>query len=98
MSKNIKITEMKEYLWNDHLSILRKGQEDRTNAGDHVLFGDMFEKVSLSTNAKNKNAKIQTVFLTLLHLANEKNLVISNTDEEEIQITMHEPVNNFEAE
>lgn len=80
LSKNIKITEMKEHIWTNYVSTLKTDVNDKFHAQSSLLFSDLYNKVAHTSNMQSKNTKIQTFFLTLLHLANEKNLVINNTD------------------
>jgi len=80
LSKNIKITEMKEHIWTNYVQNLQPDATDRFNTQSSIMFSDLYSKVAHNSNAQSKSTKIQTFFLTLLHLANEKNLVITNTD------------------
>lgn len=86
MSKNIKITEMKEHIWSNYVQNLKKDASERFDAQSSIMFSDLYSKVAHNSNAQSKTTKIQTFFLTLLHLANEKNLVIQNTHDD-IRIT-----------
>ena len=86
LSKNVKITEMKEHIWANYISGLKEDVNQRFDAQSSIMFSDLYSKVAHSTNTQSKNTKIQTFFLTLLHLANEKNLVILN-DDNDIRIT-----------
>lgn len=90
LTKNVKITEMKEHIWTNYVSTLKNDVKDRFDAQSSILFSDLYSKVAHTTNTQSKNTKIQTFFLTLLHLANEKNLVISNVTND-IQISPFEP-------
>ena len=94
LSKNIKITEMKEHVWNNYISTLTSNSNTRIDAQKSIMFSDLYNKVAHSTNMQSKNTKIQTFFLTLLHLANERNLVIENR-EDDIRISPFEGINNI---
>lgn len=71
---------MKEHIWSNYVSNLKKDSNDRFDAQSSIMFSDLYSKVAHNTSTQSKNTKIQTFFLTLLHLANEKDLVISNTN------------------
>lgn len=76
----MKISEIKNLLWEYYMNPLRNNASAEISSKNHITFSDTYCKLTNSFQRETNNTKIQNVFLTLLHLANEKNLTIKNED------------------
>lgn len=82
MYKNIKITEIKDYIWSRYLSKLNEQSDSKSKTKNYVLFSDLYSKIVHDVSSNFRNINVHTLFLTILHLANEKDFVIANIGEE----------------
>jgi len=64
----MKINELKGKIWDELL-------HDST-ASKPGSFGEIYNSLNFLPNGESLGMKVQSVFLTLLHLSNEKNLTI----------------------
>lgn len=71
-NKNIKINELKVSVWEIFLQHKKKDKP--------VLFSELYSFLINSQQIEYQTMKVQSLFLTLLHLSNEKNLIIDQTD------------------
>lgn len=68
----MKINELKNKIWDELL-------HDSTSSKPGS-FGDIYNSLNYLPNGEGLGLKVQSVFLTLLHLSNEKNLNIVQED------------------
>ena len=79
-AKQVDVLELKQGVWRE-LSLAHQHQKSRTSAAGNaeVRFENVMSGLTSDDGGRLEELSVHLVFVCLLHLANEKNLVVNST-------------------